>query len=80
MIAAISRDGSCGGGHIYDLHKRSSLCGIEKRRRHIEHEIDFEGDDFLQWFKTNEPWICLTCLRAYHKRVPIASTVKPKTS
>lgn len=59
---------SSGGGHI-GLDGRS-LCGVEKRFPFMESECGVSEDDttFERWLKTNEPWICRTCLKS-HARI-----------
>ncbi len=55
------------GGHIGQPGK-GSLCGVEKRFKYLEVEQGMAGE-FEEWFQTNEPWLCRSCLRIYRKRI-----------
>lgn len=59
-----SRRDSGTSGHIC-LTGLTALCGVEKR---VPDKDLFEvcsGEEFDQWFKNNEPWICQVCVRKY---------------
>lgn len=58
------------GGHIFSSAKGGSLCGIEKRRPHMDNEIEFEGEEFLPWLEVNQDWVCCTCLHIYKNLPP----------
>lgn len=64
------------GGHISVAGTGKSLCGVERRFPSVEREQDFSGDNFAEWIKDNEPFVCRNCLRIWRRNDDSATAVR----
>lgn len=76
LAATITHGRSPGGmtGHIVCASSRQTLCGVEKRARHLDLVI-FEADDLEEagplsrWISAGAAYLCGTCVRRIERKL-----------